>query len=69
MPKLIVTVSIEKDLVLKPDRLVSEGKYAGGSSAVEDAVSERIIRVEKNVCPGNWQSLIPRRNRPWQTRG
>ncbi len=59
MPKLKVAVTIEKDLVVKLDRLVSEGKYASRSSAVEDAVSERLIKVEKNRLSEESAKLDP----------
>ena len=48
MPKQKVAVTIEKDLIIKLDRLVSEGKYPSRSSAVEDAVLERMVKVEKS---------------------
>ncbi len=47
MPKQKVAVTIEKDLITKLDLMVSQGKYASRSSAVEDAVIERITKVEK----------------------
>jgi len=46
MPKQKVAVTIERDLLKRLDRLVSEGRYPSRSSAVEDAVEERLEKVE-----------------------
>jgi metal-responsive CopG/Arc/MetJ family transcriptional regulator len=59
MPKRKVAVTIEQDLIVKLDRLVSEGKYASRSSAVEDAISERIIKVEKTRLAEETAKLDP----------
>jgi len=59
MPKQKVAVTIEQDLIVKLDRLVSEGKYASRSSAVEDAVNERIIKVEKTRLAEETAKLEP----------
>ncbi len=59
MPKQKVAVTIEKDLVLKLDRLVSEGKYSSRSSAVEEAVMERMIKVEKSRLAEESAKLDP----------
>ncbi len=47
MPKEKVAVTIDKELLTRLDRLVAEGKYPSRSSAVEEAVKERIARVER----------------------
>ena len=59
MPKQKVAVTIEKDLIVKLDRLVSEGKFASRSSAVEDAVIERMIKVEKSRLAEESAKLDP----------
>ena len=59
MPKQKVAVTIEKDLIIKLDRLVSEGKYPSRSSAVEDAVTERMIKVEKTRLAEESAKLDP----------
>jgi metal-responsive CopG/Arc/MetJ family transcriptional regulator len=59
MPKQKVAVTIEKDLIIKLDRLVSEGKYPSRSSAVEDAVIERMIKVEKSRLAEESAKLDP----------
>ncbi|MFA9406859.1 MAG: ribbon-helix-helix domain-containing protein [Anaerolineales bacterium] len=46
MPKDKVAVTIDKDLLSRLDRLVAEGRYASRSSAVEEAVEERLEKVE-----------------------
>ncbi len=46
MPKDKVAVTIDKDLLSRLDRLVAEGRFASRSSAVEEAVEERLEKVE-----------------------
>ncbi len=59
MPKQKVAVTIEKDLIAKLDHMVSQGKYASRSSAVEDAVIERITKVEKSRLAEESAKLDP----------
>jgi Arc/MetJ-type ribon-helix-helix transcriptional regulator len=46
MPKEKVAVTIDRDLLSRLDRLVAEGRYASRSRAVEEAVEERLDKVE-----------------------
>jgi metal-responsive CopG/Arc/MetJ family transcriptional regulator len=48
MPKEKVAVTIEKDLLERLDRLVSEGKFPNRSRAVEQAVEHSLERAERN---------------------
>ena len=59
MPKQKVAVTIEKDLVIKLDRMVSEGKYSSRSSAVEDAVIERLTKIERSRLAEESAKLDP----------
>ena len=59
MPKQQVAVTIEKDLVIKLDRMVSEGKYSSRSSAVEDAIIERLTKVERSRLAEESAKLDP----------
>ena len=59
MPKQKVAVTMEKDLIAKLDRMVSEGKYASRSSAVEEAVIDRMIKVEKSRLAEESAKLDP----------
>ncbi len=59
MPKQKVAVTIEKDLITKLDRMVSEGKYSIRSSAVEDAVIERLTKAEKSRLAEESAKLDP----------
>jgi len=59
MPKQKVAVTIERELIIKLDRLVSEGKYPSRSSAVEDAVIERMVKVEKTRLAEESAKLDP----------
>lgn len=59
MPKQKVAVTIEKELIIKLDRMVSEGKYSSRSSAVEDAVIERLTKVERSRLAEESAKLDP----------
>ncbi len=59
MPKQKVAVTIERDLVIKLDRMVAEGKYSSRSSAIEDAVIERLTKVEKSRLAEESAKLDP----------
>lgn len=59
MPKQKVAVTMEKDLIVKLDRMVSEGKYPSRSSAVEEAVIDRMIKVEKSRLAEESAKLDP----------
>lgn len=59
MPKQKVAVTMEKDLIVKLDRMVSEGKYPSRSSAVEEAVIARMIKVEKSRLAEESAKLDP----------
>ncbi|MBK9216404.1 MAG: ribbon-helix-helix protein, CopG family [Chloracidobacterium sp.] len=43
-----VTISIESDLLRRVDRLVKENIFSSRSRAFQDAVAEKIERVDKN---------------------
>lgn len=59
MPKEKVAVTIDKELLTRLDRLVAEGKYPSRSSAVEEAVKERIARVERTRLAQESAKLEP----------
>lgn len=47
MGKKKVAVTIDQYLVSKLDHMVAEGRYSSRSSAIEEAVLERINKLEK----------------------
>ena len=47
MAKQKVAITIDQYLVSKLDHMVAEGRYSSRSSAIEDAVSDRISRLER----------------------
>ena len=59
MPKQKVAVTIEKDLIIKLDRMVSDGKFSSRSSAIEDAVIERITKIERSRLAEESAKLDP----------
>jgi len=60
MPKQKVAVTIEKDLLDRLDRLVSEGRYPSRSSAVEAAVQDRLKKVERMRLAEECAKLDPK---------
>lgn len=46
MPKEKVAVTIERHLLERLDRLVAQGKFPSRSRAVEEAVEDRLEKVE-----------------------
>ena len=59
MPKEKVAVTIEQDILARLDRLVAEGKYPSRSSAVEDAVKEQLVKVERSRLAREAAKLDP----------
>jgi len=59
MPKEKVAVTIEKDLLERLDRMVAEGRYPSRSSAVEQAVEERLEKVERTRLARESAKLDP----------
>ena len=59
MPKEKVAVTIEKDLLDRLDRMVAEGRYQSRSSAVEQAVEERLEKVERTRLARESAKLDP----------
>ena len=54
-----MAVTIEKDLLERLDRMVSEGRYPSRSSAVEQAVEERLEKVERTRLARESAKLDP----------
>jgi len=59
MPKQKVAVTIEKDLIIKLDRMVSEGKYSSRSSAFEEAVIDRLNKAKRSRLAEESAKLDP----------
>lgn len=59
MPKAKVAVTIERDLLERLDRLVAEGKFPSRSRAVEEAVEDRIEKVEGSRLARECAKLDP----------
>ncbi|MEA3337820.1 MAG: ribbon-helix-helix domain-containing protein [Chloroflexota bacterium] len=59
MPKEKVAVTIDRDLLTRLDRMVSEGKYPSRSRAVEEAIRERLTKVERSRLATESAKLNP----------
>jgi len=59
MPKQKVAVTIEKDLIIRVDRMVSEGKFSSRSSLVENAVKGHLTRIERSRLAEESAKLDP----------
>ena len=60
MPKEKVAVTIERDLLSRLDRLVAQGRYSSRSNAVEEAVEERLEKVEHTRLAREFAKLDPK---------
>ncbi len=60
MPKEKVAVTIEKELLVRLDRVVAEGRYSSRSNAVEAAVEERLARIEGTRLAREFAKLDPK---------
>jgi Arc/MetJ-type ribon-helix-helix transcriptional regulator len=60
MPKEKVAVTIEKEVLDRLDRLVSEGKYPSRSSAVEQAVVYSLEKTEHGRLARESAKLDPK---------
>lgn len=47
MPKNKIAITIERDLLARLDQLVEGNLYPSRSAAIQDAVSEKVVRLEK----------------------
>ena len=47
MPKVKVAATVEKDLLERLDRMVTEGRFPSCSSAVEQSIEECLEKVER----------------------
>jgi len=59
MPKEKVAATLERDLLTRLDRMVTEGKYPSRSSAVEEAVRERLAKLERSRLAEESAKLDP----------
>jgi Arc/MetJ-type ribon-helix-helix transcriptional regulator len=60
MPKEKVAVTIERSLLSRLDRLVAQGRYSSRSNAVEEAVEERLEKVEHTRLARESAKLEPK---------
>ncbi len=59
MPKEKVAVTIDRDLLSRLDRLVSEGRYPSRSRAVEEAIQDSLEKVEHSRLARESAKLDP----------
>ena len=59
MPKKKVAVTIERDLLSRLDRLVAQGRFSSRSNAVEEAVEERLEKIERTRLARESAKLDP----------
>jgi len=48
MPQAKIAITIDENLLTRLDRLVSEKKYPNRSRAMQEALSEKLDRIESN---------------------
>jgi Arc/MetJ-type ribon-helix-helix transcriptional regulator len=59
MPKEKVAVTIDRELLSRLDRLVSEGRYPSRSRAVEEAIHDSLEKVEHSRLARESAKLDP----------
>ena len=59
MTKAKIAITIDSDLLRNVDRLVSEGMFKHRSSAIEDAVRDRLSRIERRRLARECAKLDP----------
>ena len=63
MPTAKVAITMEKDLLKTVDRLVSQGKYANRSQAIQSAVRENLVHWKRTRLSEALKRVNPREER------
>ncbi len=64
-----IAITIEKETLSRLDRLVRERKYPNRSLAVQEAVDEKIMRLERNRLRDECEKLDPAEERTMADEG
>lgn len=69
MPIAKIAVTLEKDLLSRLDQLVAERQYPSRSRAVQEAVREKLERLDRNRLTRECQKLDPQFERELAEQG
>lgn len=59
MARAKIAITIHEETLLKLDRLVAEQRFANRSQAIQEAVDETIVRLERNRLAAECVKLDP----------
>ena len=59
MPQAKIAISIDEDLLTRLDRLVREQKYPNRSRAIQEAISEKLDRIDSSRLARECARLDP----------
>jgi Arc/MetJ-type ribon-helix-helix transcriptional regulator len=59
LPNLRITISIDGELLLRLDRLVDEQRFPNRSRAIEDALREKVDRLDRRRLARECEKLDP----------
>ncbi len=60
MPRAKIAITLSRDILSKLDRLVTEGALPNRSRALEEAISEKIERINRSRLARECAKLDPR---------
>jgi metal-responsive CopG/Arc/MetJ family transcriptional regulator len=64
-----IAITIEKSTLTRLDRLVQERKYPNRSRAIQEALDEKIIRLERNRLRDECEKLDPKEEKRYAEEG
>jgi metal-responsive CopG/Arc/MetJ family transcriptional regulator len=64
-----IAITIEKSTLTRLDRLVQEKKYPNRSKAIQEALDEKIIKIERNRLQDECEKLDPKEERAFAEEG
>jgi metal-responsive CopG/Arc/MetJ family transcriptional regulator len=64
-----IAITIEKSTLTRLDRLVQEKKYPNRSRAIQEALDEKIIRIERNRLHDECEKLDPEEEKKYAEEG
>jgi metal-responsive CopG/Arc/MetJ family transcriptional regulator len=64
-----IAITIEKATLTRLDRLVQERKYPNRSRAIQEALDEKILKIERNRLRTECEKLDPKEERQFAEEG
>ena len=64
-----IAITIEKSMLARLDRLVGERKFPNRSRAIQEALEEKIRKIERNRLAEECRKLVPDEERTFAEEG